>query len=138
MKADPKLLRGHNRLWIRFFLLAVFATMYVRDHSRPVMHEALGFEPTDYDKRVLNITSEITKQIFPFTLNLDDPRFWAGLDRLVRLNERISAAKQRGGLVGTVKRAGLSVAAAATFARLYMLPVVSNELPQNVRLAPTW
>ncbi len=138
MKANPELLRGHNLLWIRFFLLAVYATMYVRDHTRPVMHSALGFDPTDYDMKVLHITSEISKQIFPFTLNLDDPRFRAGLDRLVRINEATLAAKQRGGVIGLVKRAGLSVAAAATFARLYTLPVVRHELPRNVRLAPTW
>ena len=138
MKANPHLLRGHNLFWIRFFLLAVFATMYVRDHARPELHKALGLHPTDYDIEVLGITSEISKQIFPFTLNLEDPRFRAGLDRLVRINERTAAAKARGGLVGLVKRVGLSVAGAFTFARLYTLPTVSHDMPKDVRLAPTW
>lgn len=138
MKAHPELLRGHNRLWIRFFLLAVFATMFVRDHMRPEMHEAFGFAPTEYDLRVLNITSEITKQIFPFTLNLDDPRFLRGLERLARIGQASAKAKQQGGVAGLVKRAGLGIAGAAVFARLYMLPTVSNEVPDCVRLAPSW
>ncbi|MEM9401433.1 MAG: magnesium-protoporphyrin IX monomethyl ester (oxidative) cyclase [Pseudomonadota bacterium] len=138
LKANPHLLKGHNVLWIRFFLLAVFATMYVRDHTRPAMNEALGFDPTDYDKQVIRLTSEISQQIFPVSLNLDDARFWDGMDTLVEINTRLEAAKQRGGLVGAIRRVGLNARGALVFARLYLLPVVRHELPRNVRLAPIW
>ncbi|MEM9335895.1 MAG: magnesium-protoporphyrin IX monomethyl ester (oxidative) cyclase [Pseudomonadota bacterium] len=138
MRANPHLLRGGNRLLIRFFLLAVYCTMYVRDHTRPALHAALGFDPTEYDLKVMGITSEISKQIFPFTLDLDNPSFRAGLDRLVRYNKQTMAGKRRGGVVGRLQQAVSSVAAAITFARLYALPIVSHERPDTVRLAPSW
>ena len=34
--------------------------------------------------------------------------------------------------------AGLTVAAGATFLRLFMLPVKRNEMPRSVRMAPAW
>ncbi len=138
MRANPGLLTGGNRLWIRFFLLAVYATMYVRDHMRPMLHDAMGLESTEYDYTVFRITSEISKQVFPLTLDIDHPVFRAGMDRLFRLSQHMERAKQQGGLVGAVKRAGYGLAAAATFARLYLLPTVPNELPQQVRMAPAW
>ena len=138
MKADPKLTRGFNKLWIRFFLVAVYATMYVRDHSRPAIHAAFGVSATDYDRDVLNITSEISKQIFPFTLNLDDPRMWRGFERLSALSQKVDAAKQRGGLRGRLTQAMCGLSAAATFARLYCLPVRKHVLPEQTRLAPSW
>jgi magnesium-protoporphyrin IX monomethyl ester (oxidative) cyclase len=138
MRANPGLLTGGNRLWIRFFLLAVYATMYVRDHMRPMLHDAMGLESTEYDYTVFRITSEISKQVFPLTLDIDHPVFRAGMDRLFRLAQESDRAKQQGGLVGAVKRAGYGLAAAVTFARLYLLPTVPNELPQQVRMAPAW
>jgi magnesium-protoporphyrin IX monomethyl ester (oxidative) cyclase len=138
MRADPKLLRGVNKLWIRFFCLAVYATMYVRDHARPTMHEAFGIDTTDYDYQVFRITSEISRQVFPLSLDIDHPKFKAGLDRLVDIAARVEAAKQRGGLAGLLKRAGLGAAALATFVRLYCLRVKRHDLPQTVRLAPAW
>ncbi len=138
MRADPSLLRGVNEWWIRFFVLAVFATMYVRDHMRPELHQAFGIDPTDYDFQVFRITSEISKQVFPLTLDIDDPGFRAGLERLSRLAARGEAAKARGGLVGRLQQAGVAIAAAVTFAGLYLRPVKRHALPQSARMAPAW
>ena len=138
MRANPKLLEGINVYWIKFFVLAVFATMYVRDHCRPAFHKALGITPEEYDFRVFRLTSEISRQVFPLTLDLDNPKFRQGLDRLYRIATASAEADAQGGVAGKIKKAGLSLAAAATFARLYFLPSKPNPLPADIRLAPVW
>jgi magnesium-protoporphyrin IX monomethyl ester (oxidative) cyclase len=138
MRANPSLLSGGNKLWIKFFLLAVFATMFVRDHLRPEFHKALGVDPTEYDFTVFRITSEISKQVFPLTLDIENPKFRAGLERLMAISNARAAAAAQGGALAGLKRLALGAAGVATFARLYMLPARSNTLPRDVHLAPAW
>jgi len=138
MQAQPELLRGRNKLWIRFFLLAVYATMYVRDHMRPQMNAALGFNPDDYDFQVFRITNECCKQIFPLVLDVEHPKFKPLLDKLVALSAINSAAKARGGIGGALTCVGVVARAAVTIARLFVLPAVHVAPRENVRMAPAW
>jgi magnesium-protoporphyrin IX monomethyl ester (oxidative) cyclase len=112
--------------------------MYVRDHTRPMLHEAMGLDSTDYDYKVFRITSEISKQVFPVSLDIDHPAFRAGMERLFRIQTGMDAAKAQGGVLGKIKQAGWALAGAATFARLYLLPVHKHDLPAQVRVAPAW
>jgi magnesium-protoporphyrin IX monomethyl ester (oxidative) cyclase len=138
MKSNPHLVKGLNVYWVRFLLLAVYATMYIRDHTRPQLYEALGLDPTEFDYKVFDITSEISKQIFPVTLDVENVKFRQGLEKLREVNVKIAAAKKKGGLGSLVSRLGLSAVAGITFAKLYFIPVNKNELPKRVMMAPSW
>ncbi len=138
MRSDPKLLTGLNKLWVRFFLLSVYATMYVRDHNRPVFHRALGVDPTEYDYKVFSICNQISRQVFPVELDIDDPAFRRKMDSLLKAAQKIEAGKERGGVVGALQRVSGMVGAGLSFARLYVHRTKPNALPQTTRLQPAW
>ncbi|QKD05290.1 magnesium-protoporphyrin IX monomethyl ester (oxidative) cyclase [Mesorhizobium loti] len=138
MRANPEYLKGLNRLWVRFFLLAVYATMYVRDHARPEFHKALGMDPTEYDYKVFHLTNEISRQVFPLVLDIDHPRFRKGLEKLRVINDKASAMAKETGFVARVKRLGLGLSAFRIFARLFLIPAKGNALPDTSRMQPVW
>jgi magnesium-protoporphyrin IX monomethyl ester (oxidative) cyclase len=138
LRADPSLLRGMNKLWIRFFLISVYATMYVRDHNRPEFHKALGIHPAEYGYKVFSICTEISRQVFPVELDTDDPRFRRAMENLRLASDGIEDAKARGGIAGSFGRAANMAKAGFAFARMFFLRPKPNELPATVRLSPAW
>jgi magnesium-protoporphyrin IX monomethyl ester (oxidative) cyclase len=138
IRADPKMTQGINRLWIRFFILSVYATMYVRDHTRPALYEAFGMDITDYDYSVFRLTTEISRQAFPITIDTDTPQFRARMEDLLRISRRMDALRGKPGLLNKARRLGTMAAAGLTFVRLFFQRAEANPLPASVRLVPAW
>ncbi len=139
MRTDPKLTTTFvNKLWIKFFLTAVYGTMWVRDHARPAFHEALGVDIDWYDQEVFKKTSTIARQVFPLELDIDHPRWKPTLRRLEAAFNDLDAARSRKGFGGALGRATASLRAGLAFASLYTIPSKKNEVPASVRLEPAY
>jgi magnesium-protoporphyrin IX monomethyl ester (oxidative) cyclase len=139
MKTDPKLTESFvNKLWIKFFLTAVYSTMWVRDHARPEFHKALGVDIEWYDQEVFRKTSTISRQIFPIEIDIDHPRWKPALRRMEKAFVAMDAAQRQGGVGGWLKGKTAATRAALAFAALYTIPVRRHALPASVRLEPSY
>jgi magnesium-protoporphyrin IX monomethyl ester (oxidative) cyclase len=139
MRTDPKLTSSFaNKLWIRFFLTAVYSTMYVRDHARPAFHAALGVDIEWYDQEVFRKTSAIARQVFPIEIDIDHPRWLPNLRRMRDAFGQMDAGTRQGGLAGWAKRMLGGAKAAYGFAAIYTIPVIKSTPPVNVRLEPSY
>ncbi len=138
MRTDPKLTSGVNKLWIKFFLTAVFATMWVRDHQRPAFHAALGVDPAWYGQEVFRKTSDISCQVFPLMLDIDHKRWLPTLNRIQDANEQIAAGMKQGGVMGRIKSVLGRAKAALAFVSLLTIPSIPNEAPASSMMMPAY
>ena len=139
MKTDPKLTTSFvNKLYIKFFLTAVYMTMWVRDHARPEFHKALDVDIDWYDQEVFRITSEISLQIFPIELDIHHKRWRPNLDRMNAAFIAMDKAKRRGGIGGKLSGWAAGLSAARAFVALYTIPSIKHDLPASVRLEPSY
>ncbi len=138
MRANPHLLTGLNKYWVKFFLLAIFATMYVRDHQRPYFHEALGVDPTDYGMKVFRITSEISRQVFPLSIDIENPRFLALLNKLLVITDKAAAQQAKGGVSAKISKLTTTLKAGFVFLQLFTMRSKENIAPAEIRLAPSY
>jgi magnesium-protoporphyrin IX monomethyl ester (oxidative) cyclase len=139
LKTDPALTETRmNKMWIKFFLTAVFSTMWVRDHQRPEFHKALGVDPKWYGQEVFRKTSDITRQVFPMVLDIDHPRWEPQLNAMQDANVQIAAGKRGGGFGGFVTRMIGSARAGVAFVSLLTIPAISNDVPESPVMEPAY
>jgi magnesium-protoporphyrin IX monomethyl ester (oxidative) cyclase len=92
MKSQPSILNDWKaKLWCRFFLLSVFATMYLNDIQRSGFYEALGLDAREYDIHVIRKTNETAGRVFPLVLDVDKPEFFERLDICTQNTDKLVA-----------------------------------------------
>lgn len=90
LKSQPQFLNNlQSKLWCRFFLLSVFATMYLNDFQRSDFYKSIGLDPRQYDMQVIRKTNESASRIFPVALNIDKPEFFQYLDECATYNRSL-------------------------------------------------
>jgi magnesium-protoporphyrin IX monomethyl ester (oxidative) cyclase len=92
LRSQPAFLNNlESRLWSRFFLVSVFATMYLNDVQRAKFYRTLGLDAREYDKLVIQKTNETAGRIFPVILDVENPKFYSRLETCIENNNKLSA-----------------------------------------------
>lgn len=91
MKSQPEILNDWKaKLWCRFFLLSVFATMFLNDLQRADFYAAIGLNARDYDIHVIEKTNETAGRVFPVMLDVNHPEFYQRLDICAANNAKLA------------------------------------------------
>jgi magnesium-protoporphyrin IX monomethyl ester (oxidative) cyclase len=81
---------------------------------------------------------DISKQVFPVLVDVENPAFLAGLRTLRRLATELDDARSRRSLLGRLRGLTLQARIVATLVALFFLPTKRNALPDQTRLSPAW
>jgi len=137
MRAQPDMLNDWRaRLWSRFFLLSVFATMYLNDLQRSAFYASLGLNARDYDIHVIRKTNETAGRVFPLVLNVDHPDFFRLMDVCAASYLKLVAIGEAGGstVAKFFKRLPHIATMGTNLLRLYLMkPIDTASLEGTVR-----
>lgn len=124
MRTQPQILNDWKaKLWCRFFLLSVFATMYLNDLQRSDFYEAIGLNTREFEYTVIEKTNETAGRVFPIILDVNKPEFYERLETCVKNNENLRAidATNAPGFVKTVRKLPSYLSNGWQFIKLYLM-----------------
>ncbi|MEL6495204.1 MAG: magnesium-protoporphyrin IX monomethyl ester (oxidative) cyclase [Cyanobacteria bacterium J06623_7] len=137
MKSQPQFLNDWKaRLWARFFLLSVFATMYLNDVQRHHFYESLGLDAREYDKLVIKETNNTAGRVFPVVLDIEHPDFYQRLEKCVTNNEKLTKIASSSGLapVKLLRKLPLYISNGLELIKMYLIkPIRVDQLADTVR-----
>jgi magnesium-protoporphyrin IX monomethyl ester (oxidative) cyclase len=124
MRAQPQTLNDWKaRLWCRFFLLSVFATMFLNDIQRTRFYESLGLNTREFEYEVIKKTNETAAKVFPIMLDVEHPEFYSRLEVCIQNNEKLTAIaeSQAPGFVKLLQKLPLYVSNGWQLLKLYLI-----------------
>uniref|UniRef100_A0A141SEF9 Probable magnesium-protoporphyrin IX monomethyl ester [oxidative] cyclase n=1 Tax=Agarophyton chilense TaxID=2510777 RepID=A0A141SEF9_AGACH len=137
LKSQPQLLNNlEARLWCRFFLLSVFATMYLNDFQRSNFYKSIGLDARQYDMQVIRKTNESASRIFPVALNVDQPEFFQHLDQCAVENRKLIEIDQKynNWVIKKLIKVPIYIKLCSYLIKLYLLPTIpSSHVVSTIR-----
>lgn len=130
LRSQPSLLNDWKaKLWCRFFLLSVFATMYLNDVQRAGFYRAIGLDARDYDIEVIQKTNETAGKVFPIILDVENPEFYQRLDACIKNNTELTKITNSGipKFLQIFQKLPLYLANGWQFIRLYLMKPITVE-----------
>ena len=135
LKSQPEYLNTiESKLWCRFFLLSVFATMYLNDFQRTDFYNAIGLDARQYDIQVIRKTNESAARIFPVALDVDNPNFFRLLDECAKQNSAlISMDKElHKNILHPLRKVPLYIGLSTNLLKLYFMTPINSYNTQQV------
>uniref|UniRef100_A0A1Z1MUK4 Magnesium-protoporphyrin IX monomethyl ester [oxidative] cyclase n=1 Tax=Digenea simplex TaxID=945030 RepID=A0A1Z1MUK4_DIGSM len=130
LKSQPQFLNNtKSKLWCRFFLISVFATMYLNDFQRSDFYKSIGLDARQYDMQVIRKTNESASRIFPIALNIDKPEFFKRLDICASKNKiLIELDKKNDNLISKFfKKIPAYYTLGLNLIQLYLIPPIESS-----------
>jgi magnesium-protoporphyrin IX monomethyl ester (oxidative) cyclase len=101
LRSQPQYLQGFlNHLAIKFFTLAVYITMYLRDCESSI-YAKLGIDWEKYDVKVINETENAARRVWGLAIRTDSPYFLSCLRKMMHNNFKNKAGRAKTGVAAT-------------------------------------
>ncbi len=120
------------KVWCRFFLLSVFATMYLNDvGERPEFYRLLGLDPQAYDMEVIRRTNDDAGKVFPIILNVDHPDFIGLLELCRANNDKLRKIVNNPGPFTLLRKLPFYLKNMILFARLFFMKPCASAISEH-------
>ncbi|MGG6296420.1 magnesium-protoporphyrin IX monomethyl ester (oxidative) cyclase [Leptolyngbya sp. AN02str] len=130
LHSQPSLIHTWRaKLWMRFFLLMVFVTHTLTVHERQGFYHALGLDPTEFDRAVIDNTNDTAARAFSVVLDTRHPDFYPRLQRCSAINQQMSQIDKttQPKLIKILRKLPLQMAIVGHLLRLYLLRPVNAQ-----------
>ena len=134
LRSQPQLWNNWKaRLWVRFFLLSVFATHTLTVLERVSFYRSVGINPYEYNIQVIENTNETAARAFPVILDTEHPEFFRRLEECSDINLKLVEIDSSNSpkIVKFLQKLPLILSIVGHLLRLYLIKPIDTELSRE-------